>query len=72
MAEITEEEMEEMELPPILPCPFCGNSWSPTYWKPEGSVNQTIVCDVHSNGCGATGGYYGTKKEAIEAWNRRA
>lgn len=30
-----------------------------------------IVCDRHHGGCGATGGYYRTKEEAIEAWNRR-
>lgn len=31
-----------------------------------------VVCNRTKGGCGATGGYYRTKEEAIEAWERRA
>ena len=32
----------------------------------------TVCCDFNQGGCGASGGYYQTESEAIEAWNRRA
>lgn len=32
----------------------------------------SVVCTVQKGGCGASSGYYLTKEEAAESWNRRA
>ncbi|MGN0444222.1 MAG: hypothetical protein ACI4F5_06380 [Acutalibacteraceae bacterium] len=40
-------------------------------YEPSPCELITVVCNVNKGGCGASSGYYPTKKEAIEAWNRR-
>ena len=52
--------MEELK-----PCPFCGAK--ATLWR-EGGVDRPyhILC-----GCGGRVGWFETREEAIEAWNRR-
>jgi len=62
-------------------CPHCGrpNPVALTDYElnEESSDNPdycgyyTVVCPFTNAGCGATGGYRKTKKEAIENWNRR-
>lgn len=70
------------------PCPFCGNPDPRPYVQPtDGSAErwgkkdikkheeQAVCClfDVWSDhGCGATGGYALTRKEARRLWNNRA
>ena len=47
-------------------CPFCGGE--ATLWKSYPADRPyNILC-----GCGGRVGYFYTKEEAIEAWNRRA
>lgn len=68
----------------IKKCPFCGSEEAPVVLSTEDmyadiidldetglGLSYTVCCDVMSGGCGATGGYWATKKEAISAWNRR-
>lgn len=31
----------------------------------------TIVCSANRGGCGSSSGYFPTKEQAIEAWNKR-
>ena len=54
----------ENNLPPLLPCPFCGESY--IYIIEHGGL---YVVDCDSCECGM--GYYDSKAEAIEAWNTR-
>lgn len=35
------------------------------------SYFYSIVCNLNKGGCGASGGYRDSKKEAIETWNKR-
>ena len=62
----------------LKPCPFCGKHTAvilkePTYGEERiNGYQYQVVCDVHEEGCGGSGGYYDTIKEAKEAWNRRA
>ena len=68
----------------LKPCPFCGKKHTAeieSCVELEDCENfiscndypyKTVVCNVNKGGCGACGGYYPTKSEAIEAWNRRA
>lgn len=50
----------------LKPCPFCGGE--ATLWHDYGVDRPwNILCR-----CGGRVGYFVTKKEAIEAWNRRA
>lgn len=53
----------------VKPCPFCGKSVS-TIDNTNGDF--AVVCDWGKDGCGAVGGYRGSQRAAIEAWNRRA
>ena len=51
----------------LKPCPFCGDNEA-TLWKQYPADRPWhILC-----GCGGRVGYFVTKEEAIEAWNRRA
>lgn len=50
-------------------CPFCDKEVAKVQRDP---YKVYVVCNYHEGGCGATGGYYHTEEEAIEAWNRRA
>lgn len=71
----------------LKPCPFCGKettdivdcsettcAFAIDCFCAETCLNKmyAVVCNRTKGGCGATGGYYRTKEEAIEAWNRRA
>ena len=51
-------------------CPFCRKKHTAEIANCE--PYKTVVCNVNKGGCGASGGYYPTESEAIEAWNRRA
>ncbi len=63
----------------IKSCPFCGHNTAPVIvWASEDAPlgsNDTdqvyVVCNIHEGGCGATGGYKDTEKQAIQNWNRR-
>lgn len=64
----------------LKPCPFCGRVDKLKVWKTEqrwdhGVIeNWRVVCNREGDetGCGGSGGVYRTRREAIEAWNRRA
>lgn len=56
-------------------CPFCG------FDSPEVRIikgrdgwrdRYSVLCNYSEGGCGAEGGMYHTKAEAIAAWNNRA
>jgi uncharacterized protein (DUF736 family) len=68
----------------LLPCPFCGDDKSIRVWDgasarldgntdPSGdqAACRVVVCDMTSEGCGATGGYRPTEEQAVVAWNTR-
>lgn len=59
MSEIT----EELSMPTLAPCPFCGGNgkWSPKFYA------TIITCDA----CGADGPPCDDIAEAAGAWNRR-
>lgn len=51
------------------PCPFCGGK-AKVVWMPYiGAEGIGLV--VECNQCWAQTGYYDTREEAIDAWNRR-
>lgn len=56
-------------------CPFCGSSEAPfliTYHGKDGWRDRySVICSYNNGGCGAEGGWYHTKAEAIEHWNMR-
>ena len=61
----------------LKPCPFCGHTahiarlkWSanPRYFVVCGNGKEHCIASEHST----FGGFYVNKKDAIEAWNRRA
>ena len=64
----------------LLPCPFCGNKavelrdnvedHRKNEMVPQYVVNCSFVDDDH--GCGASSGWGQTRREAVDAWNRRA
>ena len=66
--------MNEVEL---KPCPFCGSKEAPALVtidgkEKDGFINSyCVVCYCWDWGCGASGGMYHSKEEAVEAWNRR-
>ncbi len=64
----------------LLPCPFCGatdavrlddgDSWD---FLPDGEpVTWAVVCDYNRGGCGGSGGFRDSQKDAIAAWNQAA
>ena len=56
-------------------CPFCGNELPVIVTRAgrDGWRNRcSVLCDYNDGGCGAEGGWYHYREEAIEAWNRRA
>ena len=68
----------------LKPCPFCGecahvriadsNEMEGVGPSDEGYTSNpyhAVVCSFTDGGCGASGGYRSTEREAIEAWNRR-
>ena len=62
----------------MLPCPFCGNEFSPVAVDEAnafdpGDHRWSVVCSTqYHDGCGGSVGYLDTEAEAIEAWNTRA
>ena len=59
----------------LKPCPFCGRNHGLLIESIHHRLDDvTVFCDASGDkiGCGASCGYYNSKKEAIEAWNRRA
>lgn len=70
----------------LKPCPSCGETDTIGFtdcreleecknfeccdYESDGYV--CVVCDANKGGCGASGGYAKTAKEAAEKWNRRA
>jgi hypothetical protein len=56
-------------------CPFCGNVTSLTVilntCDDEYCKSYAVLCDYTHGGCGATGGYRESDKEAIAVWNLR-
>jgi len=59
-------------LPPLLPCPFCGATESveivPTNYPGE----VRVICNFHRGGCGGSTGCGDTEVESVALWNRRA
>lgn len=51
-------------------CPFCGGEAVLGTWRDEYKCLNPSV--VHCSGCHVETKVYPRKKEAIEAWNRRA
>lgn len=64
----------------LKPCPFCGRVDKLVIWATETPfddrrlTNWRVSCDRSGDntGCGGSSGAYLDRKEAIEAWNRRA
>jgi len=55
-------------MPELLPCPFCGNSASV-----QSQFGREYWAQCNDLECGATDGkLYGSEREVITAWNRRA
>ena len=50
-------------------CPFCGHA--KTLEFSEKGVYFAVVCSILIGGCGGSSGYWVTKLEAVEKWNRR-
>lgn len=72
--------MKETEL---KPCPFCGGETAELITCKEVNCHNedcesccamtiAVCCNMIKGGCGAVGGYYAEREEAIKAWNRRA
>ena len=63
----------------LKPCPFCGGNFqfvgTIEIWdecNDRSNYRYGVMCDNIIGGCGAmVGVMHETKKEAIEAWNRR-
>jgi hypothetical protein len=69
----------------LKPCPFCGklepvSVFSDEHLNDGGDPDQyAVVCNAATStkmvakklGCGAQGGFGGTKEKAIKIWNRR-
>lgn len=64
----------------LLACPFCGStdavrlddgdSWD---FLPDGEpLTWAVVCDYNRGGCGGSGGFRDSQKDAIAAWNQAA
>ena len=60
----------------LKPCPFCGGSAHVGELKKSVSPRFYVFCSNNKENCIAAekyifGAFYYTRKEAIEAWNRR-
>ena len=51
----------------LKPCPFCGNTDVLLFEGAGRGGARIVICD-----CGASGALSYSKKEAIDAWNRRS
>lgn len=73
-----EEQMEKQV--GFKRCPFCGSNEIVVCTscdlfrqiEENGEFGYYAVCDAQRGGCGSSTGWHTTKKEAIDAWNRRA
>lgn len=77
--------MNNDELPHLTACPFCGKGHAAVLVssndmlreddEPYDTETFAVLCDASSpggpGGCGASGGYFHTKAQAVAAWNRR-
>lgn len=52
----------------IKKCPFCGNKNTLIVNSDYGQYHA--VCSARDGGCGASSGYFESKEEAAEAWNK--
>jgi len=58
----------------LFPCPFCGGRnvlISRPHQSPPDHFVAICTPEEHAQGCGASGTWKGTEKEAAEAWNQR-
>lgn len=57
-------------------CPFCGETEPVRLVVAKGEDGWRdryfVLCNYEDGGCGTESGWYHSKIEAIEAWNRRA
>lgn len=61
----------------LKPCPFCGHCALVMQLKQSVSRRYYVACGNKAERCIASGhwvfgNFYATKREAMEAWNRRA
>lgn len=61
----------------LKPCPFCGCGALVMQLKQSVSPRYYVVCSHKASGCIASekyifGRFYPTRRDAIDAWNRRA
>ena len=66
----------------LLPCPFCGRDMARFITCHEveacGQFNRcdrdgsfAVICSFVYGGCGSSSGFYESREEAAEAWNKR-
>lgn len=60
----------------LNPCPFCGSLDAPRLMTRHGKNGWRdryyVICDYEDGGCGSSSGWYHTKAEAANFWNRRS
>lgn len=75
MRTIIEDLEEEKMNEELKPCPFCGSKARLVHTLDDEWYVECSQCDSEGGGfcsCLPSTWLYGTKQEAIEAWNRRA
>ena len=57
----------------LKPCPFCGTKDTVIVLENNSEDGRyvTVICNWLKGGCGADGGQRLTKKDAVDAWNKR-
>ena len=65
----------------LKPCPFCGNTdleltpYADADWVSHEDCDDEgffVICNVNSNGCGATSGWKLEETDVIDLWNQRS
>ncbi len=53
----------------LKPCPFCGKEAADIHT--DDCRYYFVICNIHKNGCGASGAIKYSPEEAAEWWNKR-